>query len=212
MRFAQQRPAVVSVRQRRRRFEGFTLLELMIVVTIIAVSAALAAPAITQAMSIARADRANHDVVRLVRQARSEAMAYGRAYLVHLDTTGNGRVELWRGASSACRLENWTTTMGAGPCASPSTPGGNCVDYVDSLLYTVGGDGVTLSMPGTRYDICFSPNGDALVRAPGTTGAFIDPPQGSVEIDTTRFDSVGGTPDPQRGCLIPTAGAPRVLR
>jgi prepilin-type N-terminal cleavage/methylation domain-containing protein len=212
MPLAQWGDAVVSVRQRRSRSEGFTLLELMIVVTIIAVSAALAAPAITQAMSIARADRANHDVVRLVRQGRSEAMAYGRAYLLHVDRTGNGRVELWRGASSACRLENWGTTMGAGPCASPATPGGNCVDYVDSLLYVVGGDGVTFSMPGTLYDVCFQPNGDALVRTPGATGPFMDPPLGSIEIDTTRFDSVGGTPDPQRGCLIPSAGAPRVLR
>ncbi|MFO0683926.1 MAG: prepilin-type N-terminal cleavage/methylation domain-containing protein [Sandaracinus sp.] len=202
--------AVRHVRRTRRRFGGFTLLELMIVVTIIAISAALAAPAIGRAMAISRADRATHDLLRIVRNARSLSLTYGRAYLLRFNSTGDGRAELWQGTTSACRLENWTNIVAAGNCQAPGAPSDNCVDYVDSASYDGGYHHVRLtSVAGV--DVCFQPNGDALTRPTGGAGVWVVPPNGVVNFQVDRMEATT-TPDPVRGVVLPFGAAPRRLR
>jgi prepilin-type N-terminal cleavage/methylation domain-containing protein len=204
-------PAVASVRKTRRPSAGFTLIELMIVVAIIAITAALAGPAIARAMHISRTDRANHDLIRLIRFARSQSIAFGRTYLVHFANTGDGRFELWEGTTSACRHENWTTIMAAGGCSSAGgiVVPGNCIDDVDSATYTINTQRVVYSSPAS-IDICFQPSGDAFVR-PSAGGAWTTPPTGVVTFLTTRYEGAVA-PDPQRGVIIPLGGAPRALR
>lgn len=200
-----------SVRHRRRRLEGFTLLEMMIVVVIIGISAAIAAPAITRAMAISRADRANHDVLRVMRFARAQSIAYGRSFLVHFVGAGRGRIELWQGTSSACRLENWSVVMGTGTCAAPSFPSGNCVDYVDSASY----DALlhhSVSFDSAATDVCFQPNGEALTRpSANLTGPFAYPVTGAFLITTNRLED-GVAILPSRGAIVPISGAPRSMR
>ena len=184
----------------------------MVVVVIIGITAALAGPAVARSVAISRADRANHDMIRLVRFARSQAIAYGRAYLSRFVTTGNGRAELWEGTTSACRLENWTNITATGGCSSATAGAGptNCSDFVDSADYDYGYHHVTFaSVRGV--DLCFQSSGDALTRPSGGAGAFGAPLNGVVTITTTRFEG-GVTPDPQRGVVIPAGGAPRTLR
>lgn len=209
MAFALMPFAMRSVRSKARRSAGFTLLELMIVVAIIGITAALAAPAMVRGMAISRADRANHDVLRIVRYARSQAMAYGRTYLLHDDTTGTGRLELWQGTTSACRLDNWTVLRSMGNCASPGTPSGNCVDYVDTAMYAGGVHTVSVDTGGV--DLCFQPNGDMLTRGSGSGAPFTVPAAGFVQITTLRLES-GVSVDPPRGAIVPVGGAPRGLR
>lgn len=181
----------------------------MIVVAIIGITAALAAPAMIRAAAISRADRANHDVLRIARHARSQAMAFGRAYLLHVDTSGAGRVELWQGTTSACRLENWANIRVAGNCAPPGAPDGNCLDYVDSASYTTTLHSVSISSGGV--DLCFQPNGDLLTIGSSGGGAFALPVNGFVQITTQRLES-GAPVDPPRGAIIPIGAAPRALR
>src|SRR5207245_1893651 len=105
----------VRMRARRRAGSaGFTLIELMVVVVLIAILTALAVPT----MSTARDDRLCFDFARrmasLVQHARSRAAARGAAHLIVFDgdTGGAGRAVVFEaldGASlpnpvSSCKL------------------------------------------------------------------------------------------------------------
>ena len=121
---------------------GFTLMEALAVVAIIGLSAAIAAPAVSNAMANRRANEAQHALVRLGARARSEAMAYGRAHVLVYQPDENGRVELWRGRANLCNANAWATIM-AGDCASSPS----CVDAIRMATYRMGSNEVRMTMP-----------------------------------------------------------------
>ena len=207
------RPTVLYLRDTRAREAGFTLMEAMVVVAVIAISAAIAAPAMSRAMADRRAGEGNHSIVRIVARAQSESIAYGRAHLLRYsdasDGGSNGRLELWRGNLDRCSAVDWATTV-SGACASTQS----CVDLVDMDVYEFAHHSVEMRMPGaTGGDLCFEPDGDTFYRN-GTTGVFgLTPPAGidGIRFTITRLE--GGTAaGVQRAVVVPFGGPARVVR
>jgi type II secretion system protein H len=71
---------------------GFTLVELLTVLTIMVVLAALVAPSFVRQFQTARLSSAAREIVALMRYARSEAVVAGATYRLNIDSDG-GR--LW---------------------------------------------------------------------------------------------------------------------
>ncbi len=185
----------------------------MAVVAIIAITAALAAPAISEAMSDRRANEAMHALVRIGAKARSESMAYGRAHVLqYADTsTGpapNGSLRLWRGNLNLCTATNWNAIM-VGDCADNP----NCIDALDMGTYSYSTHQVRMRMPNAGSAlVCFQPDGEMMVASNGGLFGFA-PPSGADGVLFTITRLVGTTPQGvQRSVVFPFGGTPRVIR
>lgn len=143
-----------------RRKVGFTLMELMIVIAVIAISAALAMPAIGAAMGEQRGANAAYDLVRIGRRARAEAAAYGRAYqLSFTQVTGGGvgSVIMLRGTSPRCNANDWDAIRDLGACHSNPL----CVDQLNMTRFQTTEQEIRMRSPGLGawIQLCFEPNG-----------------------------------------------------
>lgn len=197
----------IRARIRPRRAQGFTLLEAMIVVAIVGISAALAAPALSTAMADRRAGDATHSLVRIGARARSEAMVLGRAHVLAFDAADNGRAHLWRGRTNLCNFNPWAT-LTAGSCdGNPS-----CVDALDMATYDHGHHQVRMQLVSTTPWLCFQPDGEVLFSV-GATSRFNPLALGQqgvlVNIDRLAGGSAAGV---RRQVVFPLGGSPRIVR
>jgi prepilin-type N-terminal cleavage/methylation domain-containing protein len=191
----------------RRGLAGFTLIEIMIVVCIIGISAALVAPAMMRTMGIARANRCQYDAARMFRSARANAIGTGRAHLVHATTTaGDYHLEVYVGDSSSCARSSWGAIV---------VPASNVSDSLWEQSYTAGGHGVRMEFAARAglarpQQVCFEPQGERFERA-GTTGVFT---RGAATLTFTidRLENGAVAGDPQRRIILPQFGTPRVYR
>jgi len=74
----------------RRRREGFTLLEMVVVIAIIGIMAAVSAPKLEQYFSNQRARDAARDVANAFRIAQAEAIRTGDPHIVYLTSSAGG--------------------------------------------------------------------------------------------------------------------------
>jgi len=158
------------------RARGFTLVELMVVVVIIAVVAALTIPNITRRMKERRAGEAAQKVALLFQQARTQAMGRGSAVLVrYTQPLGRAMIELreaQRGTGVAAGCE-------ALPMPSCTNTAWNNVDaplqqyrVLTSLDLTRHAEYEEVSIDmfdaanvqAAFVDICFTPMGRTFVR------------------------------------------------
>ncbi len=158
--------------------EGFTIIELMVVIAIIGIMFAMVAPAVTSAMADGRAADAAVDIARLANSARSGANATGRAHVLVYDAFqpqggigGNqevGRMRLFRDEANSLTSCN--------PASRWDFPNLNPIDEVDMRHYNIANSShwITLEpvtvnnveVTGTNVidQICIQPDGRMMIR------------------------------------------------
>lgn len=161
---------------RLKKIRGFTLIELMIVVSIIAILAAGAATGFGSSLLEGKASDLTEDLVRIGRVARFRSVGRGSAHrLVYSRSPDNGLgvLQLDEGDRNLCNLVTaWSAIEAVNAIdfttGSPDTPpptGAQLVDFspVDTSLQTV--------------QLCFEPTGVTLIRDTAavrfTEGVFV---------------------------------------
>jgi prepilin-type N-terminal cleavage/methylation domain-containing protein len=203
--------------RRARLARGFTLMELMVVVIIISVFAALAIPSMLQGRHERRAFGAAADISAIVREARTRAIGRGAAQLVTF-TLGNGaptrgRFEHFENANpitlepraDGCKLAEWTL---GGPTSTAvlinrfALDGGVDVNADLETSQLVGG----VKQTGVVH-ICFSPSGRVYVANGGV--ALLRTSNGMANALTIQVERTTG--GPSRRVVIMPSGATRII-
>lgn len=79
----------VKGRRLKRNRHGFTLIELMIVLAIIAITLGYIGPRVFSSLSTSNMDRAVRDITTIIQVARSSAVTQHKVYLVRFDIDNN---------------------------------------------------------------------------------------------------------------------------
>ena len=196
---------------------GFTLVELMIVVVIVAALAVVTVPQITRRMKDRRGQQAAQMVANLYRNARMRAMGRGGAVLVRFTAPNSGRIDVREGiqgpASSACpmmpvsscNLVNWDQPTNYRD-VTDFAPGE--ISVYEKVVIEAVSDPQAGAASIAHMDVCFSPLGHAFVRY-GVTGAW-GPLTGVPVISVYRKDPSGQPIGLRRHVLLLPNGAARL--
>lgn len=155
-----------------RTFKGFTLVELMVVVAILSIMAAMSVPSLMRLSAKQAVSSAGAQLTSVLARARIDAMMRGRCVCVMVNQNGGSAAEKFitlrrksgfdcdSATKSACDGVGWEA-FGTGPQTEPPT----LVDQANIRIGAVeAGPLPTTSMasnvgPGTRVDVLFRPTG-----------------------------------------------------
>jgi prepilin-type N-terminal cleavage/methylation domain-containing protein len=172
-----------------KRQAGFTLIEMMIVITVMGTMAALLAPGIGEYIADARATAASEGLVRVSRHVRARAQETGLAHLLIFGNTkdaagayGLGRMLVYEGMNNHCRQTPWGQATAANGAANGHAPvealdlgdtsynprlGGTANPTVDDLGRHV--VGLSAADGLAAYTFCFEPSGAIWLGTPDAT-------------------------------------------
>lgn len=197
---------------------GFTLIELMVVVVIISVLAAISIPQITSRMRDRRTQAVAQEVSTLYRNARLRALGRGSAVLVRYTTTNpRGTIEV-REAVGGTALAAACQTLPSASCTGVAAP--QRWDAADSSLVRSFGAGVSSTFDTihidmrnpdesaiSSMDVCFTPLGRTFFRfGAGAWTTDLRVPRAQI----WRNDGSGNPIGLQRVVLIPPNGMARL--
>ena len=223
---------------RRTRARAFTLLELMVVVVLIAILAAIAAPSMLRARNDQIAFNMARQTADLFHEARTRAAGTGSAHLVLFTGYVSGArgtvfvfsakaqqpdetVASGPNPASSCRATNWTWATTFTPGTTDPT---GVITFVDGLnangtassvqtTEDIRMTGFTLdpagaTAPSAKLALCVTPSG-ATYWSPDVATTALTLLTGGLQIDVTR--NVSGTPvGLTRHVVVRGGGQPRI--
>ena len=155
------------MRRSRAHVAAFTLVELMIVVALIAIIAALAAPSLRDMILVQRLRGINAQLVTDLAFARSEAVSRGVFAGVRAQSNG----------AMSCYIINTRTSLGAPLCDCTAAPGLRCTDATQTTevrTVQIPADlSVVLSLPtGQADNLTFDPRTGGMKLTPSDFGIY----------------------------------------
>ena len=176
--------------RRARRLKGFTLLELLVVVGLLAITSAISVPLITGALGRARANGAAEALVGAIRDARIRAISTGWQYRVVAYAPSGAVPNAFR--SEGIDAANGGVWPAAGTASSPPTYGSTqMAESYTSLASDFGAAQIQIPGGGASFTVTFDSRGQwAVACVPASCQAQVATPSGVTTLTVAQGGAI----------------------